>query len=179
MLMHVQHGILTLGPDEPIGGVETVHMSTDSLLIKVVKWHFDMFTVSCKIDEKSKAPCHEIFCYAADQIARNKWLAVFRRMGVTIVATRVPHQQSAGSCPDLEVLHHLDIVTVRMPSSCNDLFLEGNSQGKENSTHDDRVDPGCAPEYKKDSFRRRPGFESQKLARNESETRRRQVSFLL
>ena len=129
MRMTIQHQVLTLRPESPNklhGGVETVYVSTDKLLIKVAPWHFDMFTLSCKVDELSEAPFHEVFCYAADQTARNKWLAVFRRMGVTVRKTKLsPQLRPSGSFSDLELLHRQDTVTesvmCRRLSSFDDL----------------------------------------------------------
>ena len=128
MLMTVQHGIVSLQPNERSSGLETVQISTNILLIRVVPWHFDMFTLSCKVEEPSKAPLHEIFCYAADQTARNKWLAVFRRMVVTIVATNLPSLLlSSGSCSDLDSLRQQGEGTLRRSVSFDD-FSEGHAR---------------------------------------------------
>ena len=130
MVIHVQHGVLTLRPKNSSEGFGAVQVSTDALLIKVAPWHFDMFSLSCKIEEPSMSPLHEVFCYAADQTARNKWLAVFRRMGITIIATRLPPlMQSSGSCPDLDSFRQQCDVPLRHSTSC-DSFWEVQSKAQ-------------------------------------------------
>ena len=147
MLMHVQHGILTLKPDKTLYSVwpelESVKMSTDALLIKIMPWHFDMFIVSCKTVEPS-SPCDEVFCYAADQTARNKWLAVFRRMGVTIIATSLPPMLEA-SGSDLKRFRRNQAVVAMQKQPHEG---PGVSQDKEHATSENNGDVGCALQEK-------------------------------
>jgi hypothetical protein len=47
----------------------------------------------------------EIYCFAEDQVKRNKWVAVFRRMGIVVQgAKKSSHAHSSGTCPHDQAL---------------------------------------------------------------------------
>ena len=77
MLFFIQHSKLTMtvtSSKESVGEVEV-----NQLIVTVFPGCFDMFRLEVIGVDSGK-----INCFAADQTARNKWLAVFRRMGVAI-----------------------------------------------------------------------------------------------
>jgi hypothetical protein len=42
----------------------------------------------------------DIYCFAEDQVKRNKWVAVFRRMGIVVKgAKKSSYTHSSGTCP--------------------------------------------------------------------------------
>lgn len=85
-LCSISRGTLTLGVEPSKGagtGFDTVmaQISVGKLSIKVFPGRFDMFRLGCQDEE-----CGDIYCFATDQTARNKWIAVFRRMNIAIQA---------------------------------------------------------------------------------------------
>ena len=83
-LCHVKHGVITLwgrtgaeGKDFP---KELLRISSPHFTVSVVPGHHNMFVLSGQDGDRTE----EVYCYTADQIARNKWIAVFRRQGVAI-----------------------------------------------------------------------------------------------
>ena len=81
---HVQHGVLTLwsrtGADDNALPQELLRISSPYFKVLVVPGHYNVFVLFGQDGDRTE----EVYCYTADQIARNKWIAVFRRQGVAI-----------------------------------------------------------------------------------------------
>jgi hypothetical protein len=86
-LCSIRNGTLTLSvkPGTGDGTVDTIvaQTSLDELIVSIFPGRFDMFRI-CRQGEERE----EIYCFAMDQTARNKWIAVFRRMRIAIHAPR-------------------------------------------------------------------------------------------
>ena len=85
---HVQRGEITLwrrtGADDKAFPQELLRISSPHFIVSVVPGHHNVFILSSQDGDRME----EVYCYTADQTARNKWIAVFRRQGVAIYATR-------------------------------------------------------------------------------------------
>ena len=85
---HVQRGVITLwgrtGADDKAFPQELLRISSPHFTVSVVPGHHNMFVLSGQDGDRTE----EVYCYTADQIARNKWIAVFRRQGVAIYRRR-------------------------------------------------------------------------------------------
>ena len=78
----VQHGVLTLSVAERDGSTVVVaEVPVEDLAVGLQRGRADMFTMATLQEGKMY---DEIYCFADDQVKRNKWIAVFRRMGVAI-----------------------------------------------------------------------------------------------
>ena len=78
----VQHGVLTLSVAERDGSTVVVaEVPVKHLSVGLQRGRADMFTMATLQEGKMY---DEIYCFADDQVKRNKWIAVFRRMGVAI-----------------------------------------------------------------------------------------------
>ena len=81
---HVQHGVLTLwsrtGADDNALPQELLRISSPYFKVLVVPGHYNVFVLFGQDGDRTE----EVYCYTADQTARNKWIAVFRRQGVAI-----------------------------------------------------------------------------------------------
>jgi hypothetical protein len=94
-LFSIHRRTLTVSMEARTGAREGVDMivaqaSVDQLVITVFQGRFDMFRLCLKGEESEN-----IYCFATDQTARNKWIAIFRRMSITIQA-----QWPASVCVD-------------------------------------------------------------------------------
>ena len=79
---NVQHGMLTLSVAEHDGSTVVVaEVPVEDLAGGLQRGRADMFTIATLHEGKMY---DEIYCFADDQVKRNKWIAVFRRMGVAI-----------------------------------------------------------------------------------------------
>ena len=90
----VSHGVLTLHIDKPASrdssgakakakgstGV-VVEVPAAELAVGLKRGHIDMFIIATLHENRMY---DEICCFADNQVKRNKWIAVFRRMGVAI-----------------------------------------------------------------------------------------------
>ena len=90
----VIHGVLTLHIDKPASrdssgakakakgstGV-VVEVPAAELAVGLKRGHIDMFIIATLHENRMY---DEICCFADNQVKRNKWIAVFRRMGVAI-----------------------------------------------------------------------------------------------
>ena len=87
---HVQRGEITLwrrtGADDKAFPQELLRISSPHFIVSVVPGHHNVFILSSQDGDRTE----EVYCYTADQTARNKWIAVFRRQGVAIYA-RLPN----------------------------------------------------------------------------------------
>lgn len=104
-LCSIQHGTLTLSIQSSTGaGFDTVmaKISVDRLMVSVFHGRFNMLHVCCQGEE-----CEDIYCFATDQTARNKWIAVFRRMNVFIQTPASPRIHTDG---DLSVTVNDDVM---------------------------------------------------------------------
>ena len=85
---HVQRGEITLwrrtGADDKAFPQELLRISSPHFTVSVSPGHHNVFILSSQDGDRTE----EVYCYTADQTARNKWIAVFRRQGVAIYATR-------------------------------------------------------------------------------------------
>ena len=88
----VSHGVLTLhidkpAPRDPSGAkakatgstAVVVEVPAAELAVGLKRGHIDMFTIATLHENRMY---DEICCFADNQVKRNKWIAVFRRMGV-------------------------------------------------------------------------------------------------
>ena len=85
---HVQGGVITLwrrtGADAKDFQEELLRISSPHFIISVSPEHHNVFILSSQDGDRTE----EVYCYTADQTARNKWIAVFRRQGVAIYESR-------------------------------------------------------------------------------------------
>ena len=81
---HVQRGEITLwrrtSADDKAFPQELLRSSSPHFVVSVVPGHHNVFILSSQDGDRTE----EVYCYTADQTARNKWIAVFRRQGVAI-----------------------------------------------------------------------------------------------
>ena len=90
----VSHGVLTLhidkpAPRDPSGAkakatgstAVVVEVPAAELAVGLKRGHIDMFIIATLHENRMY---DEICCFADNQVKRNKWIAVFRRMGVAI-----------------------------------------------------------------------------------------------
>jgi hypothetical protein len=96
-LCSIERSLLTLTAESPDGKgfvAEMAKVTTNEIVVTLFPGCFDMFcmtTVHEGID---------IYCFAEDQVKRNKWVAVFRRMGIVVQgAKKSLHAHSSGTCP--------------------------------------------------------------------------------
>jgi hypothetical protein len=80
VLCSILRGTLTLIIEGAGSGPDTVlaKLSVYKLIVSVLPGRFDMFRLICD----TQGVCDDIYCFARDQTARNKWIAVFRRLGI-------------------------------------------------------------------------------------------------
>ena len=79
---NVQHGVLTLSVAERDGSTVVVaEVPVEDLAVGLQRGRADMFTIATLHEGKMY---DEIYCFADDQVKRNKWIAVFRRIGVPV-----------------------------------------------------------------------------------------------
>jgi len=88
---------LTIRVESPDGKgfvAEMAKAATSEIVVTLFPGCFDMF---CMMTVHEGI---EIYCFAEDQVKRNKWVAVFRRMGIVVHAAKnSPHAHSSGICP--------------------------------------------------------------------------------
>jgi hypothetical protein len=85
VLCSIQHGMLKIRARTDTRGEEgfaneVVRMPMESVVISVLPGCVSMFALSSKDGNGTE----EVYCYARDQTARNKWIAIFRRQGVAV-----------------------------------------------------------------------------------------------
>ena len=85
VLCSIQHGMLKIRARTDTRGEEgfaneVVRMPMESVVISVLPGCVSMFALSSKDGNGTD----EVYCYARDQTARNKWIAIFRRQGVAV-----------------------------------------------------------------------------------------------
>lgn len=76
----IKHAVLTLTPEGSTVVVAEVPVA--ELAVGLQRGRNNMFTIATVHQNKM---FDEIFCFADDQVKRNKWIAVFRRMGVPVL----------------------------------------------------------------------------------------------
>jgi len=95
-LCSIERSLLTLRVEPPDGKefvVEMAKVATSEIVVTLFPGCFDMFCMTA-VHEGI-----EIYCFAEDQVKRNKWVAVFRRMGIVVQgAKKSPHAQSLVTC---------------------------------------------------------------------------------
>ena len=89
VLCSIQHGMLKIRARTDTRGEEgfaneVVRMPMESVVISVLPGCVSMFALSSKDGNGTD----EVYCYARDQTARNKWIAIFRRQGVALYMRR-------------------------------------------------------------------------------------------
>jgi hypothetical protein len=131
----VQDGVLTLHVARPgnfihelaetAGLLPAVRINLQHMAVTLQPGHTSMFEIACGGLEHTR-----VYCFAADQERRNKWIAVFRRMGVSIASipglpTTVPVRQPTPSQRDLlvidqptEILQLKDLLLRRFLEDC-------------------------------------------------------------
>ena len=75
----IRHGVLTLSIESSKAVVAEVPV--EALAVGLSRWRTDMFTIATLHNNRMY---DEIYCFVDDQVKRNKWIAVFGRMGVSI-----------------------------------------------------------------------------------------------
>jgi hypothetical protein len=75
----INNGVLTLTPEGSTAVVAEVPVA--ELAVGLQRGRNNMFMIATVYQNKM---FDEIFCFADDQVKRNKWIAVFRRMGVPV-----------------------------------------------------------------------------------------------
>ena len=84
----IQDSQMTISLIQPGGvNVELARVATNDLIVTLFPGHFQMFRLAT-------AGGVDIYCFAADQEKRNKWVAVFRRMNIVIQAATPAKSQS-------------------------------------------------------------------------------------
>ena len=90
----IERSLLTLSvesPDSKRFDAEMAKAATSELIVTLFPGRFDMFCMTT-VHEGI-----EIYCFAEDQVKRNKWVAVFRRMGIVVQgAKKSSHTRSSG-----------------------------------------------------------------------------------
>ena len=145
-LCSIERSLLTLRVEPPDGKefvVEMAKVATSEIVVTLFPGCFDMFCMTA-VHEGI-----EIYCFAEDQVKRNKWVAVFRRMGIVVQgAKKSLHAHSSGTCPHDQArcppkfnndndategsnksLHHIDDITLEC--SDEDETLKDSSTGSE------------------------------------------------
>ena len=75
----IRHGVLTLSIESSKAVVAEVPV--EALAVGLSRWRTDMFTIATLHNNRIY---DEIYCFVDDQVKRNKWIAVFRRMDVAV-----------------------------------------------------------------------------------------------
>jgi len=96
-LCSIERSLLTLSVESPDGKgfvAEIAKVTTSDIVVTLFPGCFDMFCMTT-VHEGI-----EIYCFAEDQVKRNKWVAVFRRMGIVVQgAKKSSHTHSSGTSP--------------------------------------------------------------------------------
>ena len=94
-LCSIHHGMLTISVEATPGDSaftnEAARMPVEGVAVSILPGHPRLFTLSSQFGDGAD----EVYCYAQDQRARNKWIAVFRRLGLAIYTRR---QDGSLSC---------------------------------------------------------------------------------
>jgi len=80
----VRHGVLTMSVRSAGKTAEVVEVPVGELAVGLQKKSIEMFTVATLPKNRMYDAQDEIYCFVDNQVKRNKWIAVFRRMGVPI-----------------------------------------------------------------------------------------------
>ena len=75
----IRHGVLTVSIESSKAVVAEVPV--EALAVGLSRWRTDMFTIATLHNNRIY---DEIYCFVDDQVKRNKWIAVFRRMDVAV-----------------------------------------------------------------------------------------------
>ena len=78
----IRHGVLTVSIESSKAVVAEVPV--DELAVGLSRWRTDMFTIATLHNNRMY---DEIYCFVDDQVKRNKWIAVFRRMDIPVFDT--------------------------------------------------------------------------------------------
>jgi len=80
----VRHGVLTMSVRSAGKTAEVVEVPVVELAVGLQKESVEVFTVATLPENRMYDADDEIYCFVDNQVKRNKWIAVFRRMGVPI-----------------------------------------------------------------------------------------------
>jgi hypothetical protein len=87
-LWSIHHGMLTISveaiPGDRAFTRVAVRLAVEEVAVSILPGHHRLFTLSSQLGDRTD----EVYCYAEDQRARNKWIAVFRRLGLAIYTRR-------------------------------------------------------------------------------------------
>ena len=80
----VRHGVLTMSVRSAGNTAVVVEVPVGELAVGLQQESVEMFTVATLPKNRMYDAHDEIYCFVDNQVKRNKWIAVFRRMGVPI-----------------------------------------------------------------------------------------------
>ena len=90
VVCRLRDDVLTLGMVQRAAAgetteVEVAEVPVEELVVGLQRGHANMFTIATVYNNES---FDEIYCFCADPVRRDRWIAVFRRMGVAICDMR-------------------------------------------------------------------------------------------
>ena len=87
-LCSIHHSTLTILVEATPGdGASTrlaARMPVERVVVSILAGHHSLFTLSSQGSDRAD----EVYCYARDQRTRNRWIAIFRRLGLAIYTQR-------------------------------------------------------------------------------------------
>ena len=94
----IEHRGLTLSKASSlhISPVVLAEVPLEELAVRLQRRRADMFTIATRHENRLY---DEIYCFADDQAERDEWIAVFRRMGVSILHLREASSAGARDAP--------------------------------------------------------------------------------
>ena len=79
----VRHGVLTMSVRSAGNTAVVVEVPVVELAVGLQQESVEMFTVATLPKNRMYDAHDEIYCFVDNQVKRNKWIAVFRRMGLS------------------------------------------------------------------------------------------------
>ena len=90
----VRHGVLTMSVRSAGNTAVVVEVPVGELAVGLQQESVEMFTVATLPKNRMYDAHDEICCFVDNQVKRNKWIAVFRRMGVPIFDLSYGHAKA-------------------------------------------------------------------------------------
>jgi hypothetical protein len=90
----VRDGVLTMNVRSAGNTAVVVEVPVVELAVGLQKESVEVFTVDTLPENRMYDADDEIYCFVDNQVKRNKWIAVFRRMGVPIFDLSYGHAKA-------------------------------------------------------------------------------------
>jgi hypothetical protein len=90
----VRDGVLTMSVRSAGNTAVVVEVPVGELAVGLQRESVEMFTVATLPKNRMYDDHDEIYCFVDNQVKRNKWIAVFRRMGVPIFDLSYGHAKA-------------------------------------------------------------------------------------